>query len=64
MRSFYGPMLEDRVQAISLRTAMDETTLFARKRDLMKLNLPGEFQFRSRFGLMSVLARLGARARW
>ena len=36
------------------------------KRELMKLTLPGEFLFllRIRFGLMSVLARLGARANW
>jgi predicted unusual protein kinase regulating ubiquinone biosynthesis (AarF/ABC1/UbiB family) len=36
------------------------------KRALMKLTLPGEFLFlfRIRFGLMSVLARLGARTNW
>jgi hypothetical protein len=36
------------------------------KRNLLKLTLPGEFLFlfRIRFGLMSVLARLGARANW
>jgi hypothetical protein len=32
----------------------------------MKLTIPGEFLFlfRIRFGLMSVLARLGAQANW
>jgi len=36
------------------------------KKALMKLRLPGEFLFllRIRFGVMSVLARLGARANW
>lgn len=66
VRSFYGPMLEDRVQAIETGAAMGASELLARKRELMKLTLPGEFLFlfRIRFGLMSVLARLGARANW
>ncbi len=36
------------------------------KRELMKLRLPGEFLFLFliRFGLVSVLAKLGARANW
>ena len=40
--------------------------LFASKREILKLHLPGEllFIFRIRFGVMSVLARLGARANW
>jgi hypothetical protein len=40
--------------------------VFESKRELMKLRLPGEFLFlfRIRFGLMSVLAQLGARANW
>jgi hypothetical protein len=38
----------------------------ASKRDLMRLDLPGAFLFlfRIRFGLFSVLARLGAKANW
>ena len=66
VRSFYGPMLEDRVQQMNLGQAKDARAIFASKRQLMKLNLPGEFLFlfRIRFGLMSVLARLGARANW
>jgi hypothetical protein len=34
--------------------------------ELLKLSRPGEFLFlfRIRFGLLSVLARLGARANW
>jgi len=66
VRSFYGPMLEDRTMAINLGTAMSMRDVFKAKRELMKLSLPGEFLFlfRIRFGLMSVLARLGARANW
>ena len=39
---------------------------FKAKRKLVKLALPGEllFSLRIRFGLLSVLARLGARANW
>ena len=66
MRSFYGPMLRDVVQPIDLGEAMSMRQVFDSKRELMKLRLPGEFLFlfRIRFGLMSVLARLGARANW
>jgi hypothetical protein len=40
--------------------------VFKKKMQLMKFTLPGEFMFlfRIRFGLMSVLSRLGARANW
>ena len=40
--------------------------VITRKMELMKLSLPGEFLFlfRIRFGLMSVLAKLGTRANW
>lgn len=66
VRSFYGPMLRDVVQPIDLGEAMSMRQVFDSKRELMKLRLPGEFLFlfRIRFGLMSVLARLGARANW
>jgi predicted unusual protein kinase regulating ubiquinone biosynthesis (AarF/ABC1/UbiB family) len=66
VRSFYGPMLHDTVQAIDLGEAMGMRQVFESKRELMKLRLPGEFLFlfRIRFGLMSVLAQLGARANW
>jgi len=65
VRGFYGPMLEDREQAIALGE-QDMGAMMRSKRQLMKLTLPGEFLFlfRIRFGLMSVLARLGARANW
>jgi hypothetical protein len=59
-------MLRDDVTAIALGDAMPFARIFERKRQLMQLRLPGEFLFllRIRFGLMSVLARLGARANW
>jgi predicted unusual protein kinase regulating ubiquinone biosynthesis (AarF/ABC1/UbiB family) len=66
VRSFYGPMLRDEVQAIEVGEGMTFKGMVKSKRELMKLRLPGEFLFllRIRFGLMSVLARLGTRANW
>jgi hypothetical protein len=66
MRSFYGPMLRDETLAVEPGAARGFRDLVASKRELLKLTLPGEllFLFRIRFGLMSILARLGARANW
>jgi predicted unusual protein kinase regulating ubiquinone biosynthesis (AarF/ABC1/UbiB family) len=66
VRAFYGPMLRDAVQQVDLGEAMGMRQVFEGKRELLKLRLPGEFLFlfRIRFGLMSVLAQLGARANW
>jgi predicted unusual protein kinase regulating ubiquinone biosynthesis (AarF/ABC1/UbiB family) len=66
VRAFYGPMLHDTVQSVDLGEAMGMRQVFESKRELMKLRLPGEFLFlfRIRFGLMSVLAKLRARANW
>jgi predicted unusual protein kinase regulating ubiquinone biosynthesis (AarF/ABC1/UbiB family) len=66
VRSFYGPMLRDEVLVIAPGEAMTFSGIVRSKRELMKLTLPGEFLFlfRIRFGLMSVLARMGARANW
>ena len=66
MRAFHGPMLEDEVKAIDLGPGLGMAEVAKKKRELLKLSLPGEFLFllRIRFGLMSVLARLGSRANW
>lgn len=66
VRSFFGPMLRDETAAVDLGEAATMRDLMKSKRQLLKLTLPGEFLFlfRIRFGLMSVLARLGARANW
>jgi len=66
VRAFYGPMLRDEIQTIDVGEARSMREVLASKRKLMKLSLPSEFLFlfRIRFGLMSVLARLGARANW
>jgi predicted unusual protein kinase regulating ubiquinone biosynthesis (AarF/ABC1/UbiB family) len=66
IRAFYGPMLQDRVQRIDLGSGMGFRHMAERKREMLKLRLPGEFLFlfRIRFGLMSVLARLGACQNW
>ncbi|HEX7624095.1 MAG TPA: AarF/ABC1/UbiB kinase family protein [Anaeromyxobacteraceae bacterium] len=66
VRSFHGPMLRDEVLAFQLGSATPFRTIISNKREILRLHLPGEmlFVFRIRFGLMSVLARLGARANW
>jgi predicted unusual protein kinase regulating ubiquinone biosynthesis (AarF/ABC1/UbiB family) len=66
VRSFYGPMLRDEVLTIERGEALPLRTVLETKRELLKLHLPGEFLFvlRIRFGVMSVLAQLGARANW
>lgn len=66
MRSFYGPMALDERCPMTSGDTRSLARLLQSKRDLMKLNIPGEFLFlfRIRFGLMSVLARLGAQANW
>ena len=65
-RAYLGPMLEDRVQPVDLGAAMTLSELARGKQQLLRLALPREMLFllRIRFGLMSVLARLGARANW
>jgi len=65
IRGFYGPMLEDKEQAIELGS-MSLKEVVDNKMELNKLSLPAEFLFllRIRFGLMSVLAQLGAVANW
>ena len=66
VRSFYGSMLRDEVTAVDLQDAWSLREITAGKREMMQLNLPGEFLFlfRIRFGLMAVLSRIGARANW
>jgi predicted unusual protein kinase regulating ubiquinone biosynthesis (AarF/ABC1/UbiB family) len=66
LRSFFGPMLVDEETTVDLSRAMEMREVFKKKRQLMKFSLPGEFMFlfRIRFGLMSVLSRLGTRANW
>jgi predicted unusual protein kinase regulating ubiquinone biosynthesis (AarF/ABC1/UbiB family) len=66
VRGFYGPMLRDETQQIDLGVARSMRQVLESKRELMRIRLPGEFLFlfRIRFGLMSVLARLRARANW
>ena len=66
IRSFHGPMLRDEVLAFQLGAATPFRTIASMKREVLRLQFPGEmlFVFRIRFGLMSVLARLGARANW
>lgn len=66
LRSFFGPMLKDEVVAIERGQALPLRQVLDSKRKLLEFQFPGEllFTFRIRFGLLSVLARLGARANW
>lgn len=66
LRSFHGPMLKDTVCGVDLSSAMEMKEMFKKKQQLMRFKLPGEFTFlfRIRFGLMSVLAKLGSQANW
>jgi predicted unusual protein kinase regulating ubiquinone biosynthesis (AarF/ABC1/UbiB family) len=66
VRAFHGPMLRDEVLAFQLGTLAPFRSFVSTKREILRLQIPGEmlFVFRIRFGLMSVLARLGARANW
>lgn len=66
VRAFHGPMLQDAVVAFQLGTLAPFRAVVSTKRELLRLHIPGEmlFVFRIRFGLMSVLGRLGARANW
>ncbi|MCP4675928.1 MAG: AarF/ABC1/UbiB kinase family protein [Deltaproteobacteria bacterium] len=66
LRSFYGPMLVDAVTKVDLSSAMEMRDVMKKKIQLAKFSLPAEFLFlfRIRFGLMSVLSRLGAMVNW
>jgi predicted unusual protein kinase regulating ubiquinone biosynthesis (AarF/ABC1/UbiB family) len=66
VRSLYGPMLRDKECAITLGEARPFSAVAEFKREMLKLHLRPEllFLFRVRFGIMSVLARLGAHANW
>jgi predicted unusual protein kinase regulating ubiquinone biosynthesis (AarF/ABC1/UbiB family) len=66
LRSFYGPMLEDKSCVVDMSSAIEMRDIIKKKQQLMKFTLPGEFMFlfRIRFGLMSVLSRLGTEANW
>ncbi|HZX96220.1 MAG TPA: AarF/ABC1/UbiB kinase family protein, partial [Myxococcales bacterium] len=66
VRSFFGPMLKDDVVAVQRGEARPLKDVMASKRQLLKLHLPAQIVFilRIRYGLMAVLAQLGARANW
>ncbi|HET9594401.1 MAG TPA: AarF/UbiB family protein [Anaeromyxobacteraceae bacterium] len=66
VRAFHGPMLRDEVLSFQLGTLAPFRSIVSTKREILRLHIPGEMLFvlRIRFGLMSVLARLGARGNW
>jgi len=66
LRAFFAPTLEDRPTRIQPGAGVSMSRLFADKRAMMGLGLPGSllFLFRIKFGLYGVLARIGAEANW
>jgi predicted unusual protein kinase regulating ubiquinone biosynthesis (AarF/ABC1/UbiB family) len=66
LRGFFAPLLRPGPHVIEPGAALEARTLFRDKRLMLGLALPGEllFLFRLRFGLYSVLTRLGARVDW
>ncbi len=66
LRGFFAPLLETGPHAIDPGSALAAGELFADKRALLGLSLPGSLLFllRLRFGLYAVLARIGAVADW
>jgi predicted unusual protein kinase regulating ubiquinone biosynthesis (AarF/ABC1/UbiB family) len=66
LRGFFAPLLVKGPHRIEPGDAIEARAMFRDKRTLMKLALPGKLLFllRIRFGLYSVLARLGSVADW
>jgi len=66
LRGFFAPLLQPGPHVIQPGAALEARALFRDKRLMLDLALPGEllFLFRLRFGLYSVLTRIGARVDW
>lgn len=66
LESFFGPMRTPGPHPIDAKVAFDARRIMEDKLAMMRLRLPGKllFLFRIRFGLYSVLARLGAVLDW
>jgi hypothetical protein len=66
LRGFFQPTLESGPRPMRGDATFEARQLVADKRALLKIRLPGRllFLFRIRFGLYSVLARIGAVRDW
>lgn len=66
LRGFFAPLLRTGTHRVGAGAGLDAKTLFADKKAMMRLAVPGKllFLFRIRFGLYAVLARIGAAADW
>ena len=64
--AFFAPLLEPGRRPIEVGFAHTLKSLLEHKRALLRLHLPGELLFlmRIRFGVYSVLSRMGARLDW
>jgi len=66
LRGFFGPALVAGPHRLEAGVSLEAREVLQNKRKLLRLQLPGKllFLFRIRFGLHSVLARLGAELDW
>jgi predicted unusual protein kinase regulating ubiquinone biosynthesis (AarF/ABC1/UbiB family) len=66
MRGFYAPILGPGKRRLKAGVNLETRNVMKSKRDMLRLRIPGRllFLFRIRFGLYSVLARLGAELDW
>ncbi|HEX4385005.1 MAG TPA: hypothetical protein VH083_18730 [Myxococcales bacterium] len=66
MRGFFAPILASGKRRIQAGVNVETRDLIKSKRAMLKLRIPGRllFLFRIRFGLYSVLSRLGAEVDW
>jgi predicted unusual protein kinase regulating ubiquinone biosynthesis (AarF/ABC1/UbiB family) len=66
LRGFFAPLLRPGAHRIEISDGLEARQVLKDKRVLMKLELPGRLLFllRLRFGLYSVLSRLGACVDW
>jgi len=66
LRGFFGPALVAGPHRLEAGLSLEARDVLQSKRKLLRLQLPGKllFLFRIRFGLHSVLARLGAEVDW
>ncbi len=66
LRGFFGPVLIPGTPRVEAGIDLDARSLLSSKRAALQLRLPGKllFLFRIRFGLHSVLSRIGAKLDW
>lgn len=66
LRGFFAPILRPGKRRLQAGVNLETRNVLKSKRDMLRLRIPGRllFLFRIRFGLYSILARLGAELDW